>query len=345
VRRHLERVRLDPPADRAVLERFVSARLGESLDLAHPLWKMYYVENFKSGAAVVVRIHHCIGDGMSLMQVLMNLADADVDPSAGPGPPPSRESRPGPWSMAWRGIGSLIGLAAMRADPPTPLRGALGPEKRVAWSPRIPLEEVQRVRARLGGTVNDVLVTALAGGLRDRLEARERGSSRPIRAVLPVNLRGGDDLAALGNRFGLVFLGLPLEIEDDAVRLAEVRTRMNRLKHSPQAWVVYRLLRLVGLLGPDVQGAVLRRLGRNATGVLTNVPGPREPLRFCGATIEDFMFWVPQSGDLGIGISILSYAGQVRFGVASDVRLEPEPSALVDATLARLAAMRDAAPS
>ena len=125
----------------------------------------------------------------------------------------------------------------------------------------------------------------------------------------------------------------------DTERFKEVQRRMDRLKRSMQAGVLYGLLRLVGALAPGLQGFAIRVLGKNATAVLTNLPGPRERLGLCGAEIEDFMFWVPQSGDLGVGISLISYCGALRLGIVTDVGLEPDPASLVDATIVRLRRM------
>jgi WS/DGAT/MGAT family acyltransferase len=349
VSRHLERVRIDEPADRESLQRFVSRRFAEPLDPKLPLWRFYYIENFNHGSALVARAHHCIGDGMSLVQVLLRLADAvdGSDSLAGAVAGAAKKTKSaaaGSGRRVFGVIGTLFGLATMSSDPQTSLRGPLGAEKKVAWSDRISLVDIKRVRRHLGGTINDVLVTAVAGGLRDRLEERSPGSAEPLRAMLPVNLRPPDELKELGNRFGLVFLQLPLDRDDDVARFREVQRRMNRLKRSMQAGVIYGLLRVVGALAPGMQGLAVRILGKNATAVLTNLPGPRERLGLCGAEIEDFMFWVPQSGDLGVGISLVSYNGSLRLGIVTDVGLESDPALLVDATIARLRCMIAEAP-
>ena len=331
---HVTRVSLPEPADKAALERFVSEQMSTPLDLERPLWRFHLVDNFDGRGALVMRVHHSMGDGRSLMRLTMAAMD-EVPPEAAP-PDVGHRGREG-----GRGLGrTLLGagkaaavglrLLAMRKDPETAFKGELGIDKRASWSERLPLERVKRISRDLGGTVNDVLLSAMTGGLRRYLLTRESGVAAPdLRAVVPVNLRPATDLATLENRFGLVFLSLPVGVADPRERLRVVGERMSRLKSSPEAMVTYGLTRAVGRTTPRLQEAVVNLLGKNATAVMTNVPGPRAPLYLCGARIDDFMFWVPQSGRLGLGISILSYDGQVRVGVATDVGLVPDPQTIV----------------
>ncbi|MCZ7680601.1 MAG: WSD1 family O-acyltransferase [Sandaracinaceae bacterium] len=135
----------------------------------------------------------------------------------------------------------------------------------------------------------------------------------------------------LGNYFGLVFLDLPLAIEDPSLRLEEVRRRMDRLKRSPEPLVLLALMRIAGRSPRWVEEIVVRVLGQKTTAVLTNVPGPREPRYLAGRRIRTVMFWVPQSGNVGIGVSIFSYAGEVRLGLSADARLVPDPERVLDA--------------
>ncbi|MCD6666112.1 MAG: WSD1 family O-acyltransferase, partial [Hydrogenophaga sp.] len=133
-----------------------------------------------------------------------------------------------------------------------------------------------------------------------------------------------------GNRFGLVPLVLPVGIEHPLERLFEVRRRMNALKGSLQPILTFGLLSLAGLLVKPAQDAMLSLFGRKTTAVMTNVPGPAKKLKFCGATLEQTMFWVPQTGTVGVGISILSYGGGVQFGMIADRTLCADPQAVID---------------
>lgn len=221
-------------------------------------------------------------------------------------------------------------LAFMPFDPRTRLKGRLGVHKVVTWSHPIPLEDVRSVGKALASTVNDVLLTAVAGALHrylSRHDAVPAGMS--VRAVVPVNLRADHDPATLGNRFGLVFLPLPVGPARPVERLRELKRHMDRIKRSAEAMVVYTLLRVFGATSGLVEAGVVRLLGRKATAVMTNVPGPREHLYLCGSRIDDVVFWVPQSGRLGLGVSIFSYGGRVRIGIAADEGLIADPETLV----------------
>ena len=223
---------------------------------------------------------------------------------------------------------ALSKLVLRAPDPPTPFRGRLGVAKRVAWSRPLPLSEIKAMRRATGATVNDLMTSAVTGGLRRYLEARGEEPA-DFRAAVPVNLRGPHEMGALGNKFGLVFLDLPVSIVDQRRRLDAVRFRMEALKGSPEAPVSLDVLAAVGFSAQAVQDAVVRIIGTKATAVLTNVPGPPIPLYLAGQPIDSLMFWVPQSGRLGLGISILSYAGSVAVGVATDAGLVPEPDEIV----------------
>jgi WS/DGAT/MGAT family acyltransferase len=189
---------------------------------------------------------------------------------------------------------------------------------------------VKRAGKRLASTVNDVLLAAVAGALR-RYLARHGAVPHALRlrAVVPVNLRSADDAATLGNRFGLVFLPLPVGLDTPLDRLGALKRHMDAIKRSAEAYVVYGLLRFVGATAATIEGAAVSLLGQKATAVMTNVPGPQEPLYLCGSRIEDLVFWVPQSGRLGLGVSIFSYTGRVRIGIAADRGLIADPETLI----------------
>jgi diacylglycerol O-acyltransferase len=189
---------------------------------------------------------------------------------------------------------------------------------------------VKAVGRALGASVNDVLLSCVAGALRGYLAARgDVVDDVMLRALVPVNLRPMEDAWRLGNRFGLVFLELPLFEANPVARLYAVRASMRALKGSYQPVVALGLLAAMGAGPRALQEALLVTLARNATAVMTNVPGPQQPLWLAGAPIDTLMFWVPQSGDIGMGVSIISYAGQVQFGVVTDRGLCPDPESIV----------------
>ena len=212
------------------------------------------------------------------------------------------------------------------------LKGRLGVSKRAAWSEAVPLAAIRAAAARHGATINDVLITAVAGALRAYLEERgEPVGQLEIRAAVPVNLRPIERGLDLGNSFGLVFVPLPISIADPWRRLAELKVRMDRIKASSEAIVSFGVLTAIGIVPRQLHPPAIEFFGSKASVVMTNVPGPREPLFLAGRQIADCMFWVPMSGHLGLGVSILSYAGGVMVGVAADAGLVPDPGRIVSA--------------
>jgi len=151
-----------------------------------------------------------------------------------------------------------------------------------------------------------------------------------IRALVPVNLRPPEKAYRLGNKFGLVFLDLPIGIENPVARLYAVRANMQKLKGSFQPVIALGILAAMGA-GPKIlQERLLAMLAKNATAVMTNVPGPQQPLYFAGGKIDRLIFWVPQSGNIGMGVSIITYAGQVQFGLITDRGLCPDPEQVIE---------------
>ncbi len=222
-------------------------------------------------------------------------------------------------------------LLLLPDDPQTRFRGKLGVAKCVAWAEPLPLPEVKIVGKALGCTINDVLLASVAGALRSYMvEQGDTVDSRiEIRAAVPVNLRPLEQAKNLGNAFGLVLLTLPIGIENPLERLYEVHRRMGELKGSYQAILTFGLLEIMGL-GPEVaQAQTVRLLSKKATAVMTNVPGPQNPLYFCGCQIAEMMFWVPQAGQVGMGVSILSYNNHVHFGLITDQKLVRDPEAII----------------
>ena len=159
--------------------------------------------------------------------------------------------------------------------------------------------------------------------------------------MVPVNLRRPGEANELGNRFGLVIVSLPVGVRDPLERMAVLKQRMDTIKDTPEAIVAFGLLNTMGMTPIQVERLIMDFFAAKVSAVMTNVPGPREPLYLAGSQIEDMMFWVPAPGSLSLGISILSYAGNVMVGVATDAGLVPDPEAIVEGIHAELAAMRE----
>ena len=354
----------------------------QPLDKQHPLWQFHLVEDYKGGSALMVRIHHCIADGIALISVTQSLVD-------GGSPPPERprtelhkvglesaeewiaQSLLKPFTnmtvkalgaagegavrslgllmepqkgvekgmngsvdlakLAYHAMADLAALALMGDDSPTRLKGPPGQATREAWCAPIPLMDVKAVGKALNCSINDVLLRCVAGAIGEYLTAHgESTYGKEIRAMVPVNLRAMDKVHQLGNQFGLAPVVLPVGLDNPIERVYEVRRRMRGLKDSMQPLLAFGLLAVAGLLSKPMQDAMLGLFSKKTTAVMTNVPGPGKKMTLCGSTVEETLFWVPQSGTVGLGVSILSYGGGVQFGVVSDSLLCPDPQKIID---------------
>ncbi len=348
---HVERRRLPAPADQPALEALVGELASQPLDFRRPLWCCVVVENYGAGCAVVFRVHHCIADGVALLRVFLTLTDRTPNPDGATAAPAAtleerrmqarlaaktaKAPRPLPdWVERWRWsaafLAALLRQALLMPDTRTVLRGRLNGCKRTAWSAPIPLSDIAIVRQRWGGRVNDVMLAVVAGAMGRYLRAR--GEMRPgltARVAVPVNLRPYQEEIRLGNQFAVIFLELPLDVADPVARLAAVGARMERVKASPEAVANQVLIRMVGRLPDWLERGVLRLFGTKATAVVTNVPGPEEALYLASAPVARGLAWVPQITGIGIGFCVLSYAGAVTIGVATDSGVVADPRELV----------------
>ncbi|MCG6961815.1 MAG: wax ester/triacylglycerol synthase family O-acyltransferase [Acidobacteria bacterium] len=354
---HLHRLALPSPHNQAALQELVSDLMSTPLDRSRPLWQMHLVENYGTGGALIIRLHHCIADGIALVRLLFSLTDEEAEPAPGQRAA-GGEARGG--GAKGRGVADyllaqgrevllnparlaemaesgasfahVVGeLLSLPLDPKTVFKGRIGITKKAVWSGPVPLADVKAVGRAFGATINDVLLAAATGAMRYYMLSRgDDIEGRDVKAIIPVNLRPEEDLDDLGNRFGLVFVALPVGLAEPRRRLAEVHRRMDELKRSPQAGVAFSILQLLGMAKPELLALGVDLFGSKATLVMTNVPGPQKRLFVAGSRIENIMFWVPQSAHLGLGISIFSYAGEVRMGLAVDAALAPDPERLVD---------------
>ena len=363
--RHLVLKRVDGQVSR-MLDRFAGEVASEALDPAHPLWRAYVLHGKGGGSAIVAKLHHCIADGFALVGLLLSFADELA--ASEPPPPPRKiasfkELRPegglapallaafGDRARAYAlaGTGAKFGksvarMAALPADPRTPLSAALSGKRRTAWSRGLKLVELRALARGFGATVNDVVLAALAGALRGHLTARgQTVDGLGLRALVPVNLRPQLPAqldGAMGNCFGLVFLDLPVHLSEPAERIAAVQERVAALKASHDAVATYGVLSAIGHLPAPVESALLEFFSSKASLVVTNVPGPRQPLHVAGHLLKRVQFCVPHPARLGLGVSILSYAGELRVGARADVAVMPDPADLVRRIPVELAALR-----
>jgi diacylglycerol O-acyltransferase / wax synthase len=228
-------------------------------------------------------------------------------------------------------LGDVAAMALMPDDAHTSLKGHGNGRKVVAWCEPLPLDQVKAVGKALGASVNDVLISCAGGAIGGYLHERgEDPTGKDIRAMVPVNMRPLENAWQLGNRFGLVPLLVPVGVDNPLERLKVVRARMDALKTGYQPLLSYGLLGLSGLLNEAAQKALSNLFLDKTTAVMTNVPGPSRAMHFCGAEVVQSIFWVPASGDVGMGVSIISYAGGVQFGLITDEALCPHPHLIIE---------------
>ena len=324
-------------------------------------------------------MHHCIADGIALARVMLSLADSGPDSGIEADDQVSAGARAGGLAgiagAAMRALGGAgaAGLTAVRqgahiatsphhavtlagaigrdapttlrllltpADAATAIKGEPGVSRRVAWSEPLSLPAIKQTAHAHGATVNDVLLAAVSGALRHYL--KERGSPvGEIQAMVPVNLRPLDQPVPreLGNRFGLVFLPLPVGTSGSYRRLVEVHCRMQELKDGRDGPVSYGLLSLTGMTPEPVERRIIDMFTAKSTAVMTNVPGPQEPVYLAGVPVRTVLIWAPTSGHVGMSVSIYSYRGEVTVGLMVDAALVPDPDQIVVALARELDAL------
>ena len=357
--RHVHHRHLPRPGDRAALHAVVSELMSEQLPRDRPLWQLWVLEG-EGISAVVTRLHHCLADGQALAYVLAALTD-DIDLTVPPAPEPpdhltidlvrrTLDRARHPVSLAAqiptfaREGASLARLVLLPADHRTALRGPLAGGKRAAWSEPAPLSDVSEVGHALGGTVNDVLMSALTGAITRYLASRGPVPTE-LRAMVPVDLRAADNPvdAALGNQLGMLIVPLPVGVADPVERLAALVRRTARAKASPESLVASGVIAALGRVPRPAERALVDLFTAKASMLVTNVAGPQQPLRLGGRRLRGVVGWAPASGSVGLTVSIFSYAGEVVVGVAADAALVAHPEALLAAFDDELAALRAAA--
>lgn len=319
------------PVDEAGLQELASDLVSTPLDRTRPLWRIDVVRTTAGGSALVARFHHSLADGMALARVMLSLADEPASTPGRTGKPLSANALGVAVRVAGSVLRTLTRLGATVGEPPTALRGPLQTAKTLAWTRPHDLDDVRAAARAHDVSINDVLLAATAGGLRTHL--LDVGSHvSDLRVLVPVDLRGGAPVPSnLGNRFGIVFVSLPVGAGDPGERVRAIVRQTTELKGSAQAGATFTLLRIVGALPAAGRWAAVRLLEESASAVVTNVPGPRERLSVAGCIVDDVVFWVPQIGRIGLGISLFSYAGTVTVGVAADSELDVDAAGLAAA--------------
>ncbi len=368
VNHHVHHVALPAPGGDAALREFMGDLMTQPIDRSRPLWHVYLIDNYGEGCALLVRVHHCVSDGITLGEAMLSLVDAP--PGSKMVPKVAKEDRDGgsPFdvgagiralasaggaatSVVRQGTGLAVspgrqvslakavvrdGTTAIRLvikppDAQTAFKGDPGVSRLVTWTSAMSLPEIKRIARAHGGTVNDVVLGAVAGALRHYLQGRDE-TLADIQAMVPFNLRPLDAPLPrdLGNRFGLVFLPLPVTISGAHERLRETHNRMEDIKNSREGAVTYGLLSVTGMTPEPIERRVVDMFTSKVTAVMTNVPGPRVPVSIAGAPISTILVWAPTSGHVGMSVAILSYCDDVAVGLVVDAALIPDPDVIID---------------
>lgn len=371
---HVRRTALPAPGDDEQLLLLVGRIMSQQLDRTKPLWELWVVEGLADGTwAQVNKVHHSMVDGLAAID--MTTLILDRDPQLPPPLPDSWEPKPAPsrrrlisdavgsqvtsstdsvrWAAAAlthprrtatrvgataKGAASLAGLS--RPGTATTLTGPNGPHRRWLWS-RVSIEDVKTVRRAFGGTVNDVVLSLVTRGFRDLLLSRgETVDGTRLRAQVPVSIRRPGESGS-GNRVGSMFAELPVGTVDPVERLHTLSAHLERLKDSSQALAGDDIFGLSGLAPTALVAPVMRIATKipqhSVATVITNLPGPREPLYALGRRMLHMYPYVPLGGHVRIGVAILSYLGVLHFGFTGDYDTTADLDVLRQGTRAELA--------
>jgi WS/DGAT/MGAT family acyltransferase len=355
---HVRHSGLPEPGDEAALLRLAARIFSQSLDRAKPLWELWLVDGLESGGfAFISKTHHSLVDGVSGVDLASVLFD--ISPEGTPGLPEATEPwvpQPLPSKAALAGLGVTGGIRQVAAvatsavrgasdpgalaagarelvggvgeivrvglNPPpvTPLDVTPGPHRRLAVV-RARLDELKTIKTAFGGTVNDVVLAVVAGGLRHFLHHRGRSTEGlELRACVPVSVRTEDRRGALGNELTQMLAPLPVGIDDPVERLETVRDAMEELKSSRQALGAKAIADLQDFAPPTIlaQASRLNFAGRFYNLLVTNVPGPQFPLYVLGSRLEAMFPIAFLAGDRALAIACISYDGGVNFGLIGD---------------------------
>jgi len=335
-----------PTAD--ALRQFVAQEASRPLPEDRPRWQIQVASDYEGdGTALVARLHHSIADGVALVAAIFALMEEEI-------PTTTAERRALRPQAGVPRKSLLTRLAIPLAAPHVLLRRMLWPadrhglhgpplggEKQVGWTSPMDIEVVKAAKNRLGATVNDVLMACVSGALSRFLARQGEDAVREFHVSMPVNIRPPNAPLTLENRFAAVPLRLPAGIAELRERVAAVKARMDALKRSVEPIVVYGIQgALLRVLPQGMSRGLIDFLANKCTAVVTNVPGPQGTLRLAGHRVKSIVFWVPQRARIGLGISILSFAGQFQVGVIADRRLVRDVGELIGDFEAEFEALR-----
>ncbi len=365
---HLCRTPVPSPGGKEQLRNLFTELSAAPLDPERPLWRIHYIENIRSGGSILFfRIHHCVGDGMALVNLLLSITENESGTAesrlhgknpGGRNPARGKRQCHKACDFAKKKINSIAREPVHVRKCAGKMRTALsetamtiarvlmlppdrqyfsakppGKQREMAWSAPLPLDEIKKTGARFNATVNDVIVALITGGLRRHLRKRcDLETLPPLRMAVPVNIRPtGTDREPgieLKNEFGFVLAPLPVAIKDPVRRIRRVHAILEKLKQSSDASVAWAGMNALGAAPEEVAVKTAHLFAEKITGIISNVPGPDRPLYFAGGTLKNILFWLPLIKGMGIGISAFSYNNAVSLGIVTDAGMVPGPDAI-----------------
>lgn len=333
---HVTRVALPTPGGHDEVAAHIENLTSNALDLRRPLWEIELVEGTEAGFGISLKIHHCMVDGLSIMDVFGALLGPD---SELPKPPAPRASKPVPTAARTplvripAPVNGLVGVAGMLGQAPrSPFNGGRsGPTRRVSFV-SVPLDDIHRIRRAYDTTVNNIVLAIVAGGLRRHL-AEQGDDIETLHAFVPVNARTDGARGAMGNQIAMTYPALPVGEPDLDARVAKVIDAVRRAATSGQATATASLMGMLAL-APAPVAAQLNRAMQFRSGMfnltVTNVPGSPVPLHFLGRQLELIVGSTPLTRQHGLTIAVLTYNGSLTFMVTSDPRRIPQGASITD---------------
>jgi WS/DGAT/MGAT family acyltransferase len=349
---HVRQTALPAPGSEEQLRNLAARIFSQQLDRSKPLWELWLVEGLHDGRfAIIGKSHHALVDGISGVDITTVLFDLELEPSNPPVKPPRWAPRPEPTDLklladalherltspreivrGFRAVlrgprqvlrnvgatGKMIGAGV--SAPATPFNVEIGPHRRVVFA-RADLSALKQVKDEHGGTVNDVVLSVVTGAIGNYLRARGHDTEDlEMRAMVPVSVRAEEERGALGNRISAMMAPLPIWCQDPVGRLHLISEIMGDLKGSGQAVGAEILTRLVDFAPTTIasQAARLQPAQRFFNLVVTNVPGPQFPLYLLGRELQAIFPLVPLARRQALCVGIMSYNGQVNFGLVGD---------------------------
>jgi WS/DGAT/MGAT family acyltransferase len=381
IRNHVFHVDLPAPGNDQQLREVTAEIFAKALDRDKPLWESYVINGIEGDrSAILSKVHHCLVDGVSGIELLMAIVDLTPEPAPPPEASPWEPARlpAAPtriegafWDQVDRSLGAFQEFVQGMIDPQAqwkrtqdlmraftlaspyltrpatrlPFSVTIGPERHLGFS-EMSFIEIREIRTSLGGTVNDVVLTVLAGALRRYLlQHGHQVDNLEVRVAVPVNVRLEGEQGALGNRVSMMLTSLPLGEPDAAKRYAAIQTHVNSLKEGHQAAGLEMLSRLGSLTPAPLQAmfGMLPSANTMVNMICTNVPGPMIPLYAVGQLLLEHYPLVPLSLGMGLGIGVTSYNHHLFFGLTADPKAVPDIDFLKQCVDESFLELRDAA--